>query len=332
MAFKDGLSAFLTTWSGVHTAFSFNQSNANTGTDTSHDSNAASFSQADISDFPNYGQNADCNPASGGDMDIYSVVDNCMMLYIPAALSTGVYGLWYNGGGTNAQGAFIKSESNGTTITLAISHNASGTNQDYDTYVITERGWVCVGFQFEDNSGNMAIWVNGVNVSEVARSYNLLYGSGNPGIGDNNGDGIPGWAAESTINGSGIIIANFIADNKNDDNTQPAGNGDSFYTDYYDEHLAEETITQTITAKGNIAVFIEKIRTVTAKASIKIFAQPRTISAKASIRSTIIDKTISAKAEIHMFVELFDSDTYKDAGETDADWDTATERVYLPLI
>ena len=68
--YKDGLSRFLTTWSGVTTVFSFNNSNANTGTDNTYDSDAASFSQADTSDFSNYGQDADCNPASGGKMDV----------------------------------------------------------------------------------------------------------------------------------------------------------------------------------------------------------------------------------------------------------------------
>lgn len=234
--FTDGLSDFLTTWSGVHTAYSFNSTDANTGTDTSHTANSSSYSQAETGVYANYGTDSYSAPDASGDMDIYTITDAAMLLYIPDSLATGVYGLFWNGGGTNAQGAFIQSESNGTTVTLGISHNASGTNQDYTTYALSERGWVMVGFQFEDNSGNMAIWVNGVNEAEVARSYALLYGSGNPGIGDNNGDDIPGWSAESTINSSGIIIANFVVDNPNSTNTTPPGCGDDFYTDYYNEH------------------------------------------------------------------------------------------------
>jgi hypothetical protein len=234
--FKDGLSTFLSTWSGVHTGYSFNNTNTNTGTDTTHDANSSSYSQSDTSVFPNYALSAACVPDASSDLDIYSITDSSFMLYIPTNLSTGVYGLFFNGDGTNAQGAFLKSESNGTTVILGISHNASGSNQDYTSYTLPERGWVSVGFQFEDNSGNMAIWVNGENKEEIARSYNLLYGSGNPQIGDNNGDDYPGWGGENNINGSGLLIANFVADNPDNDNTSPAGNGDTFYTDYFQAH------------------------------------------------------------------------------------------------
>jgi len=236
MAFQDGLSSFLTTWSGVHTAYSFNQTGANTGTDSAHDANSSSYAQADTENYPNYGLSAYCAPSNGCDYDIYTTTDVAFLLYIPTDLATGTYGLFHNGGGRNAQIGWIRSQSNGTTVELGISHNASGTNQDYDTVTITERGWVCVGFQFEDNSGNMGIWVNGSNVTEVAHDYALLYGSGNPYVGRENGDDIPGWGSGSTIDSSGLIIVNFVADNPNNDNTAPAGCGDDFYTDYYDEH------------------------------------------------------------------------------------------------
>lgn len=260
--FKDGLSTFLTTWSGVHTGYSFNDTDANTGTDSTKDANSSTYAQADTDDYPNYGVSASCKPDNNGSLDIYTITDCAFLLYIPEDLATGVYGLFFNGGGTNAQGAFIRSQSDGTTVTLGISHNSDNTNQDYTSKAITERGWVCVGFQFEDNSGNMAIWVNGVNVQEAARSYALKYGSGDPYIGDNNGDDYPGWGAESTINSSGLIIANFVADNPDNDNTSPAGCGDDFYTDYFEAHddsiinniksitvVVAATATKTFTAK-----------------------------------------------------------------------------------
>jgi len=239
--YQDGLSDFLTTWSGVHTAYSFNQTNANTGTDTTHDANSSSYSQSDTDVFSNYGLDTNCNPDQSGDMDVYIITDSCMMLYIPEDLATDEYALFHNGGGTHGQMGQIRSESNGETVSLGITHNANGTNQDYTTVEITERGWVCLGFQFEDNSGNMAIWVNGENKKEVSRTYDLAYGSGNPRIGDGNADGIPNWTAREEITGTGLLIANFVADNPDNDNSSPAGNGDTFYTDYYDAHsVAEE--------------------------------------------------------------------------------------------
>ena len=241
MAFKDGLSDFLTEWSGVHTAFSFNQTAANTGTDSTHDANSSSYAQADTGNYPNYGLSVYCAPDANGDFDIYIVTDCCMLLYIPPTLATGVYALFSNGGGTSGQGVVIRSQSNGTTVELGITHNVSG-GQDYKTVTITERGWVCVGFQFEDNSGNMAIWVNGINVAEQARSYALAYGSANPYVGREGIDDIPGWGTPSNM-GGGMVIANFVVDNPNNDNSNPAGCGDVFYTDYYDYHLSGATKT-----------------------------------------------------------------------------------------
>ena len=262
MAFQDGLSSFLSTWSGVHTAYSFNQTNANTGTDSSHDANSSSYAQADTENYPNYGLSAYCSPDASGALDIYIVTDCCLLLYIPDNLATDEYALFHNGGGTHGQMGQIRSENNGTTVTLGITHNANGTEQDYTTVAIEERGWVCLGFQFEDNSGNMAIWVNGSNVAEISRNYTLRYGSGNPRIGDGNADGIPGWTAREEINGTGLLIANFVADNPNNDNTSPAGCGDSFYTDYYDEHYVaggeSHSGTAAISGNGSQSGSIEK--------------------------------------------------------------------------
>ncbi|MBU1773467.1 MAG: hypothetical protein KKB56_09765, partial [Gammaproteobacteria bacterium] len=109
MAFKDGLSNFLTEWSGVHTAYSFNQTNANTGTDSTHDANSSTYAQADTDNYPNYGLAATCNPDANGDMDIYIITDACMLLYVPAGLSHDTnYGLFHNGGGTSGQAGWLR--------------------------------------------------------------------------------------------------------------------------------------------------------------------------------------------------------------------------------
>ena len=251
--FKDGLSAFLTTWSGVHTAYSFNQTNANTGTDTTHDANSSTYGTA--TGFPNYGLAATCSPDQNGDLDIYIVTDAAMMLYIPAGLTHGqVYGLFHNGGGTNAQSAFLRATTTG--VEIACVHNAGASNINSVIHEIPDAqlpGWFAVGFQYASaggSQGDMALWIDGVKERSGTRSYQLLYGSGNPQIGDAGGreptaascldpSSYSGgnWGAEATINSSGILIANFVADNPNDDNTSPAGCGDSFHEDYYDEHL-----------------------------------------------------------------------------------------------
>lgn len=72
------------------------------------------------------------------------------------------------------------------------------------------------------------------------------------------------------------------------------------------------TQTQTISAKGRIGV-----------------AESYTIESKARIEVPRV-KSVSAKGQIHMFVELFRGTEFKDESETTANWDTTTERVYLP--
>jgi hypothetical protein len=254
MAFQDGLSSFLTTWSGVHTAYSFNQTNANTGTDTTHDANSSTYGTQ--TGYPNYGLAAACSPDQNGDMDIYIITDACMLLYIPAGLSHGQnYGLFHNGGGTHAQAGFLRATTTG--VEICCTHNASGTPQDNVIHEIPDAslpGWFCIGFQFCSEGGvqgDMGLWIDGVKVRNGTRTAQLQYGSGNPQIGDSNANhplqsacldpsdySGGNWGSEATINGSGILIANFVADNPNNDNSSPDGNGDTFYTDYYDEHLA----------------------------------------------------------------------------------------------
>jgi len=240
MAFQDGLSAFLSNWSGVHTAFSFNQTNANSGTDTSHDANSSSYAQADTDNYPNYALSAYCGPDANGDMDIYIITDACMLLYLPSSGYTAdrTYGLFHNGGGTHAQSGWLRYIT-GTGWQLCINHNTSKTVREEVYYTLGEiSGWFCIGFQYEDNSGNIGLWVDGVNVAETARSTSMTYGSGNPYIGRANGREPTQWSgSDYNINGTGILIANFVCDNPNNDNSNPAGCGDSFYTDYYDEHI-----------------------------------------------------------------------------------------------
>lgn len=233
--FVDGLAAFLSAHGSVGTAFSFNQTGTNYGVDTSTDpsANSITYAQAETSVYANYGTPNLCYPKASSWFDSQITVDVAFLLYVPATLATGVYALFHNGGGTHGQTAYIKSTSSGTTIELGISHNQNGTNQDYTTVTITERGWMMVGFQFEDNSGNMAIWVNGANVAEVARTHSLAWGSGNPKIGGGSADPIPDWAGFTNTNDTGLVIANFVHDNPSRWTTPPAGNGDSFYTDYY---------------------------------------------------------------------------------------------------
>ena len=254
MAFKDGLATFLATWSGVHTAYSFNNTDANTGTDTTHDANSSTYDQADTDNYPNYGLAATCSPDTSGNMDNYIITDACMLLYIPADLThSQVRGIFHNGGGTHAQAGFLRATTTG--VEICCTHNAGGTPQDNVIYEIPDAllpGWFMVGFQYcsaGSSQGDMALWINGEKVRSGTRTAQLQYGSGNPQIGDSNADhplqsacldpsdySGGNWGAEGTINGTGILIANMVVDNPNDDNSSPDGNGDTFYTDYFDAH------------------------------------------------------------------------------------------------
>jgi len=239
------LASFLTTWSGVHTAFSFNQTSENTGTDTSHDANSSSYAQADTENYPNYGIDNYCSPDANGDLDIYIITDACMLLYIPSSgySSDTTYGLFHNGGGVNAQCGWIRYIT-GTGWQICITHNEGRTVWEEVYYTLGDiSGWLCLGFQFEDNSGNIGLWVDGTNIDETIRSHALKYGSGNPYVGRSNGLEPTQWSgSDNNINGTGIIIANFVADNPNNENSSPAGCGDSFYTDYYDAHYVSAPV------------------------------------------------------------------------------------------
>lgn len=232
MAFQNGLVAFLASWSGVHTAFTFDQTDVNIGADTGYDANSSSYAQAETGVYPEHGTDEVCSPDASGDFDNYIVTDCCMLLYIPSNLPTGIYGLFSNGYTVHGQGAAIRSEGNGTTITLGMIHNENTSNVQELTHVITERGWVIIGFQFQDNSDNLAIWVNGANVEEAALDFAMGQGSYDPCIGDQLNQDFS-WGSQSSIDGSGLIIALFVVDNPNLTNTDPPGNGDSFYTDFY---------------------------------------------------------------------------------------------------
>ena len=200
------------------------------------------------------GLNAAETDFSNHAFDVYIVTDAAMLLYLPAGLSHGqVYGIFHNGGGTHAQSIFVRATATG--IEIAVTHNASGTPQDNVIYEIPDAdlpGWFAVSGQFASSGGSqgdMALWVNGTKVRSGTRTTQLQYGSGNPQLGDSNADhplesacldpsdySGGNWGAEATINGSGILIANFTVDNPSNDNTSPNGAGDTFHSDYYDTH------------------------------------------------------------------------------------------------
>lgn len=231
--FVDGLAAFLTSWPGVHTAFSFNNTDVNSGTDSAMVAQFASYATADTGVYANAGLDGQCSPTANYGLDIYIITDAAMLLYIPPDMPTSDCILFHNGGSTHGQQGMIRSLNNGETVLLGIMHNANGsTNQDYTSVEIAERGWIMAGFQFDDGANNMAIWVNGQNRQEIARTLELSYGGGDPRIGGGNAPPIPGWGT-GTIGDGNVLIANFVADNPGQTNSAPDGAGDSFYTDYY---------------------------------------------------------------------------------------------------
>lgn len=260
---QNGRSAFVSAWD-PHTYWELNTTNLGTnfGDDTTGNDDNTAVASGDISTSDSYEGMSNQNDPSGNSwFDIYTVTDACALVYIPAGLTHGTnYGLFHNGGGTNAQSGWLRATTTG--VEIAVNHNASGSNQDCLIYEIPDAdlpGWFAIGFQFASeggDQGDMGLWINGTKVRSGTRSYQLLYGSGDPDFGNSGGDeplqasvldppSYSGgdWSANTAITGSGILIANFTCDNPNQDNTSPDGNGDDFYTDYATYHLVAASTT-----------------------------------------------------------------------------------------
>lgn len=213
-------------------------------------------SSGDISTSGGYqGMNNRNDDGAGSDFDIDLTNDSAWLMYIPSGMTHGTnYGLWHNGGTTNAQGAFARATTTG--VEIACSHNNGGSPMDVVIYEIPDASldnWFMIGCQFNSyggTEGDMAIWIDGVAQGSGTRTYTLDYGSGDPDFGMNSanapnqsdviypvsyseGD----WGTATAINSSGILIANFAADNPSGGASDTsAGNGNTFYTDYYDDH------------------------------------------------------------------------------------------------
>ena len=243
-----------------HTYWELNTTNL--GTNFGHDATASggdnpAVISGDISTADNYqGMNNQNDPTVSGDLDVMIVTDSAMLVYIPAGLThSTVYGLFHNGGGTNAQGALLRATATG--VEIACTHNDGANIMDTLIEEIPDASlpaWFAIGCQFASNGGNqgdMGLWIDGVLERSGTRINPLDYGSGDPDFGNfagtspdasdvidpasySGGD----WGSSNAINSSGILIANFTADNPTDNGSGDSspGAGDSFYTDYYDEH------------------------------------------------------------------------------------------------
>ena len=254
---KNGRVAFVATWD-PHTYWELNSTNLGTnyGDDSTGNDDNTAVSSGDISTQDSYeGMNNQNDPSNNSRFDVWLVNDACALVYIPAGLAHGTnYGLWHNGGGTNAQGGFLRATTTG--VEIACAHNNGGDLGDYLIEEIPDAdlpGWFCIGWQFNSeggDEGDMGLWLNGSLVRSGTRVYTLDYGSGAVDFGNNSGRepnasqvldpssyGGGDWGGNNSINGTGILIANFTCDNPSGGASDTsAGNGDDFYTDYYDEH------------------------------------------------------------------------------------------------
>ena len=258
---QNGRVAFVDAWH-PHTYWELNSTNLGTnyGDDTTGNDDNAAVTSGDISTQDSYdGMSNQNDPPASGWFDIYTVTDAAALIYIPAGLAHDtVYGLFSNGGGTNGQGGFLRATTTGVEIACAC--NSGGDNVDAVIAEIPDAdlpGWFAVGFQFSSNDGNqgdMGLWINGVCEASGTRALQLAYGSVAPDFGNNTtrapnaatvidpaSYGGGDWGDNTAITGSGVLIANFCCDNLNKTNTTPPGNGDSFHTDYYDEHITAAT-------------------------------------------------------------------------------------------
>ena len=245
-----------------HTYWELNSTNLGTnyGDDTTGKDDNNAVASGDIETQDSYeGIKQQNDPSSGSWFDIYTVTDAAFLLYVPSGLSTGnSYGLWHNGGGTNAQAGWVQKTATG--LEVVVHHNTGGSSGDNIAAEIPDAdipGWHAIGMQFsseDGDQGDMGLWIDGSKVARGTRSYQLAYGSGNPDFGASNSDvplttqGISPYACTSgytktSINGTGLLIANFTCDNPGQTNTTPAGAGDAFHSDYYDEHTAGASAT-----------------------------------------------------------------------------------------
>jgi hypothetical protein len=264
---KNGRVAFITN-QGPHTYWELNTTNLGTnyGDDSSGVSNNTSVLSGDIVTSGAYeGLGTNRNPPISAWFDSQIVTDACMLLYIPAGLTHSQnYGIWHNGGGTNAQAGLLRATATG--VEIACLHNNVSQVMDVLIEEIPDAdlpGWFSIGFQFASNGGvegDMGLWVNGSLVRSGTRVNLLDYGSGNPYLGATNsndpnaasvidpvsyagGD----WGGDLSITGTGILIANFTVHNPAAPTSTDTsgGSGDTFYTDYNTDHVDAGTAFKT---------------------------------------------------------------------------------------
>ena len=277
----NGRAAFITA-QDPHTYWELNSTNLGDafGRDTSTNGaiGNAAVGAGDIATQESYdGMDVQSDPGTSSWMDTAIITDACALLYIPAGLAHGtVEGLFHNGGNTNAQGANLRGTTTG--VEIICQHNNGNGNVDAVVAEIVDAdlpGWFAVGWQFNSHGGaegDMALWINGVAVASGTRVFTLDYGSGDVDFGNSSMnvattgeilDGPTGngnWGGATAIDGSGVLIANFTCDNPSMSGTAPsdtsAGAGNTFYTDYYDEHTAggtDATITPaTVAASASV--------------------------------------------------------------------------------
>ena len=261
---KNGREDFITA-QNPHTYWELNHTNygTNFGRDTSGYDDNTNVTSGDLGGAESYsGMKQQNDPPQNGWMDDAIITDAAMLLYIPADLAHGtVRGLFHNGGGTNGQGGFLRATTTGVELACAV--NDGGDNVDAVIYEISDAdlpGWFTVGFQMCSENGDysdMGLWVNGECLASGTRSRNLDWGSGNPDFGNNSArepnaatviypDSYDGgdWGGNVSINGTGILIANFTCDNPGYISSRPGdtspGAGNSFYTDYHTYHIESE--------------------------------------------------------------------------------------------
>lgn len=236
--YVDGLSAFLALWPTTETAYSFNNTAANSGLDT-QSANSTTYGTA--SGYPNAGLAATCTVTSGGDFDVKANGNWVFLLHLPSGLADGAWGLVGNGA-SNGYGFWVNCTSG--VVRLATGWRMAGDKYGYAEATGLAKGrWYVVGAQFFESDANTAIWVDNVKVEANANIGARSTGGVDPTIGSVNTD-ITGYLngvaspspalSGTSIDGTGILIANFVG-------WAPSSGldaGDSFHTDYYDTHTA----------------------------------------------------------------------------------------------
>lgn len=134
-----------------------------------------------------------------------------MAISLPATITDGEYALYTNGATSAGQGVYVKAVSN--VYTLKVGHNSGGSPEFGLFSINLSAGVHTIGVSWvDDTTDYISVYVDGALSSSQNLTYGLVVGGGDPEIGGYNVQA-DGSDAPADIDGSGIVITDFMAQN-----------------------------------------------------------------------------------------------------------------------